>query len=280
MFNTYQKMLEMQRDKLAVVSINDNMSTFKYHRKVMYDYLWSDTNGTMECRGHTYDNTTGELIVAAPRKSFNYLENGNGKELDMKTKVQITKKYNGFLACVSSHNERFIVSTTGSTKSEFVKMAESVLPLDRYFHTPSYTDFYEIIHEDDPHIVDEGAQRAVYLGSRNKQGRILLTDLSSHMTLEDALEVAKQDRGEGFMMYVNDDYQKAYKLKSHYYVGKKKLMRMNSKNIDLMYNKNSVQSLPEMWSDVPRLIIKSFDKEQWKSFPEQERRKFLESIIK
>lgn len=119
MLNTYEQMLDLVNQKLATVSVNGNLSTFKYAKRVMFDYLWDTTPLLMDCRGHTYDNTTGEVVVAAPTKSFNYLENNWGRELQSDTKVQIAKKYNGFLACVSKHEGEIVVSTTGSTKSEF-----------------------------------------------------------------------------------------------------------------------------------------------------------------
>lgn len=283
MLNTYEQMLDLVKQKLATVSVNDNLSTFKYARRVMFDYLWDTNPLLMECRGHTYDNTTGEIIVAAPTKSFNYLENNWGRELQPDTKVQIAKKYNGFLACVSKHEGQIVVSTTGSTKSEFVAMAKSLLPVC-IEQLPSFaTDFYEIIHGNDPHIVDEGTFRAEWLGCRDKStGEVLAWGgLSDFMTRDEALQIAAKDKGEGFMMYAEGDYSKAYKLKTPYYVGKKKLMRMSKNNVDIMYKfpNTIVESLPEMWKHLPEIITVAFRKEEWTEMNDQERRKFLETII-
>lgn len=284
MLNTYEQMLDLVKQKLATVSVNDNLSTFKYARRVMFDYLWNTNPLLMECRGHTYDNTTGEIVVAAPSKSFNYLENNWGRELQPDTKVQIAKKYNGFLACVSKHEGEIVVSTTGSTRSEFVAMAKSLLPCsDPDAYECSTTDFYEIIHEDDPHIVYEGDFRAEWLGCRDKStGEVLAWgSLSDFVTRDEALQIAERDKGEGFMMYAEGDYSKAYKLKTPYYVGKKKLMRMSKNNVDTMYKfpKTVVESLPEMWKYLPEIIIVAFHKEEWAEMNDQERRKFLETII-
>lgn len=285
MLNTYEQMLDLVRQKLAVVSVNGNLSTFKYHKRVMFDYLWDTNPQLMETRGHTYDNTTGEIIVAAPRKSFNYLENNWGRELKPDTKVQIAKKYNGFLACVSKHNGEVVVSTTGSTKSDFVKMAQDVLSVSYVADpTPGVTDFYEIIHPSDPHIVNEGPTHAYRLGSRDKTtGKILhWHGLSEPMTRDEALEIAKEDKGEGFMMYAGGDYSKAYKLKTPYYIGKKKLMRMSKSAVESMYNRPEKTSgvLPEMWKELPFIITWNFCKEDWITMQDQERRKFLEIYIK
>lgn len=285
MLNTYEQMLELAKSKFATVSINGNLSTFKYHKRVMFDYLWGKNPLLMECRGHTYDNTTGQIVVASPRKSFNYLENNWGRELQPNTKVQIAKKYNGFLACVSKHEDKVVVSTTGSTKSDFVAMAKMLLPVSQHpdAFDSSITNFYEIIHTDDPHIVDDGPPRAQWLGCRDKHsGKIISwADLSDYMTRDEALEIASKDRGEGFMMYAEGDYSKAYKLKTPYYVGKKKLMRMSNKSVETMYNftKTTVESLPDMWKELPRIITSTFRKEDWIETAKQERRKFLESVI-
>lgn len=77
------------------------------------------------------------------------------------------------------------------------------------------------------------------------------------------------------------DYSKAYKLKTPYYVGKKKLMRMSKNNVETMYKhpKTVVESLPEMWKELPYYIVLHFPKEVWIEMQDQQRRKFLETII-
>lgn len=283
MFNTYDQMQKMVEDKLATVSVNDDLSTFKYARRVMFDNLWSDDNGTMECRGHTYDNTTGQLVVAAPRKSFNYLQNNWGKELTPHSIVHVAKKYNGFLACVSKHNDRVITSTTGSTKSDFVKMAEPLIAQRNWGPPPSHhcTDFFEIIHQDDPHIVDEGGPRAIYLGSRSKTNPSEFMWIGlMEMTFQEALDLAHEDRGEGFMVYANNDKTKPIKLKTPYYTGKKQLMRMNKNKVADMFRSPSstAQALPVMWGDAPYLIVKEYSVEDWADMDDQQRRAYLEKI--
>ena len=37
---TLQQQQELVKKGLAVAKTNNNLITFKYHRKVMYDYLW------------------------------------------------------------------------------------------------------------------------------------------------------------------------------------------------------------------------------------------------
>ena len=81
--NSYETMQRLVAAKLATVSTNGHLDTFKYARRVMFDYLWDTDPALLECRGITYDNRTGALVVAAPRKSFNYLENGWWKDVPL-----------------------------------------------------------------------------------------------------------------------------------------------------------------------------------------------------
>ena len=276
--NTYQQMLDLVAAGHAKVSINGKFSTFRYAKQVMFGYKWNDIPGIMECRGHTYDNTTGELVVAAPSKTFNYLENSNWADVPLSTQVVMFKKYNGFLACLSEYEGQKIVSTTGSTKSDFVKVAEKHLADEET--VTGITQFFEIIDENDPHIVDEGKPGAVFLGSRSLvNGHVLPYGNPIYCMLEEAIEIAKSDRGEGFMVYIKESPgDTPCKLKTPYYVGKKKLMRASAGAVNTMYNhtKDYAKSLPDMWKHLPELITSTINKEAWTTMQDQERRIIIE----
>ena len=285
-FPSYVQMQNLVSDKLATVSTNGHLDTFKYARRVMFDYLW-DTNELLhECRGITYDNRTGALVVAAPRKSFNYLENGWWKDVPLDTPVIAYKKYNGFMACVSKHEGTGHISTTGSTKSDFVRYAEEYIPAaNSTWLSDEFTLLYEVVHPDDPHIVDEPIG-AHYLGCRSKidgafipYGKLEDTYIG---TLKGILAIAEVNTSEGFMCYDlhNDpDRLAPAKVKTPYYVGKKKLMRLSKNNSAIMYNNpvKFAQTLPKMWQDVPLHIVAEFSKEQWDDLDEKYRRNYLEN---
>lgn len=288
MFNSYETMLKLVEQKLATVSVNGNLSTFKYHRRVMFDNLWNQHPETMECRGHTYDNTTGELVVATPRKSFNYLENGWWSDKSLETPVIAYKKYNGFMACVSKVGALPMISTTGSTKSDFVQMAEKYLLNKQFLATDSkITHLFEIVHPDDPHIVDE-LVGSHHLGYRDKKtGAFTPYGKTKDIylgTLKGILEIAEVNTGEGFMVYDlhNDPNRIApAKVKTPYYIGKKRLMRASKKHVELMYTDSqsySFNHLPEMWRNMPKYICGVYEKEHWISLSDQERRKVLETF--
>lgn len=279
MFLSYNDQNRLVNAGLARRSDNGNLSTFKYARKVMYDYLWDRYPELTECRGHTYDRTTSKLVVAAPRKTFNYLENNTWSEYMLDTPVLAYKKYNGFMACVVKYGEENVVSTTGSTKSQHVDWAKAVLP-SHVFN--NQTSVYEIILPQDPHIVDEGVVGSVYLGTRNsKTGDFWPSGGTRNMqikTLSDAIEFCRTDKGEGFMLY---DYNgNCCKIKTQYYVGKKKLMRMSASNVKQTWqNPELVQSsLPYYWNGVVQYILSTQQQEQWIQMADQERRKELEKF--
>jgi len=300
MFLTMQQQDQLVNQSLAKKKVNTELGlvTYKYAKKAMYKYLWNDHPELLECRGHTYDLITGELVVAAPRKSFNYLENGAFANKPLSTKVKLYKKFNGFMACVSNHNGRVIVSTTGSTSGPYVEMAK-----EKIFQTwPKYnistwgtngTWLFEICHENDLHIVDE-KPGAYYLGYRSKveskdyfTGQFKPTpcvaDLNyDAMTLEKAIEVANSVKHEGFMCY-DIETMEVCKLKSPYYTGKKKLMRMKDSNIDAMFDdpyKYIRTNLPESWMWFADIVTDYLSIDSWKAMTEQERRTYIEEMEK
>ena len=289
---TYEQQLELVKKKLAVVSRNEELGldTFKYHRRVMYDYLWAKHPEVMECRGHTYDYKTGEIVLAAPRKSFNYLEDGYWKDKPLSTEVHMYKKWNGFMATMSVYNGELIVGTTGSTKSEYAQWAKQEI-LKNYPAAPEWhrngksegTWLFEICVNQDPHIVKENIG-AHYLGFRNVNGihyepgeYTPVGGFKTVTTLEEAIKIAEEYKGEGFMIY--DSNGECCKLKSPYYVGKKKLMRMKDSAITKLWTTGKVDGLPEMWQNVSHDLVRTYSGNYWLELHEQDRRKVLEDLF-
>lgn len=288
MILTYEQQLELVAKKLATVSINGNLSTFKYAKKVMFDYLWDKYPELKECRGHTYDNTTGQIVLLPPTKSFNYLENGTWKDKPLDTPVMLFKKFNGFMASASSYKGKLIIGTTGSTKSDYAKLAQLHIGT-QYRATEDwpegYTWLFEICDPSDPHIVSDPVG-AHYLGGRSYDSNLPGTDIFTpvggyiaEITLSEALDLAKTDKGEGWMMYSKNTADMC-KLKTNYYVGKKKLMRMSTKNVDNMWdNPQAVEnSLPDCWKFAVGKILDKFVCNDWIIKNDQSRRAFLEEI--
>ena len=273
---------------LAIMKNDGKFTTFKYHRRAMYEYLWFNEYDLMECRGHVYDSVTKELVQAAPRKSFNYKENDIWwAAADLDTKVEVYKKINGYMACATLHKGELVVSTTGSTTSEYAQWARELIVKDYALYDIVIDEdtsiLFEVVVPQDPHIVEERIGLHL-LGFREKaNGNFHPCNPVGTMTLQEAINLADEDRGEGFMVYRADCKEKtaACKLKTPYYVGKKKLMRMTAKNVEVMYkNPNDITKLlPSMWNNVPFEILRMFTKEQWLSFNDQSRRVFLEDCL-
>lgn len=281
---------------LATKKINPDLGlvTYKYAKKVMYDYLWDKHPELLMCRGHVYDLKTGELVIAAPKKSFNYLENGTWKDKPLDTPVSIYKKYNGFMACATMHDGKLLVSTTGNTSGQYAEWAKEYIQnyynteLDRYrsgVMPHGITDLFEVIHPEDPHIVHEevGAQFLGWtsMASPDKfMPAIYEADNTQFTSLGEALEIVKTVKHEGFMVY-DEITGEVCKLKSPYYVGKKKLMRMTDKKIDGLFA-NPVQyfhnNMPQEWQWFIPVIKDCLTADIWKVMKEQERRAFIEGM--
>lgn len=286
---TLNNYLGLVNKGLATVSINDELSTFKYHRKVMYENLWSTEPLLLECRGITFNNQTGELVALPFRKSFNYLENGNWKDISLDSKVILFPKINGFMACATLYNKDILMSTTGSTKSPYAELAKKLF---KEYHDGSLMYFnksylFEIVDKSDPHIINE-EEGVHFLGSRNLETGNFTpnTRNSIYCSLDEALRLQKEDRCEGYMMYLENDldWLNPCKLKTDYYTGKKKLMRMPKNKVHEMYKDMSslsrVQnSLPNLYKDIPLYIIHRYTMQEWIDLPEQDRRVFIESFV-
>jgi hypothetical protein len=83
------------------------------------------------------------------------------------------------------------------------------------------------------------------------------------------------------MVYTLEDKMRLspVKIKSPYYVGKKKLMRASESAIDKMYGnpKEYANLLPSQWFDSVQAITVEFPKDYWKAMDAQSRRKCIEA---
>jgi RNA ligase len=278
-YSSLQQMQQLVADKLAIQKLyGDDLVMFKYSRKAMFEYKWFERPELMECRGHVYRLSTGERVVHAPRKCFNYLENDWWKYVPLNTEVRIDKKFNGYMACATKVDDNWLITTTGSFDSEYAKYAEQMIlnhPALESQHDVGCTLVFEICdNKFDPHIVEE-QDGAHFLGYRTYDGNWFpaTTDKTViFITLAEAIQFAERDRGEGYMVYqLSGDpfFSRPCKMKSPYYVGKKMLMRATP------YFKKD--RLPYMWHDVERIITNNYMWSDWCELPEQERRKFLEN---
>lgn len=234
----------------------------KYKKQVFFDNLWNTSDALLEARGHIEDSE-GNIVVRPFTKIFNRGENGTDIHRD--EHVLAIRKVNGFMAAatfVPAVND-VVVSTTGSTDSDFVGIAEKYIDerakeyirfLAKY--TDPMTFLFEICDESDPHIVPE-EYGAYLIGCRsvNKEDAYF-SDERIESTLDyiapylgakrpewftarfsDVVEQAKTCQHEGFVVYGLES-NTALKIKSPYYLllkliaRKRDIMALNKQKVD------------------------------------------------
>jgi hypothetical protein len=233
----------------------DGIFVLKYKRKVFYDNLWNEY--LEECRGTIVDDDFN--IVQYPfTKIYNYGIEAKAPKLDESTNVTAYRKINGFMAAVTWYKDDILISTTGSTDSDYVNYVREMIGEDiehyRFVmqHNAEYTYMFECCHPSDPHIVPE--ENGMYLLGVRKKEYASVVEVGDWMegaafllkcklpekynvTLGDLLQMSKKCKHEGFVFYTDDGL--SAKIKSPYYLVKKfvarnprtdKLMRSDIKN--------------------------------------------------
>jgi hypothetical protein len=238
----------------------DGIFVLKYKKKVFYDNLWNDY--IAECRGSIVD-ADFNLVSYPFTKIYNYGIEKEAPVLAPDTKVTAFRKVNGFMVACTLHNGKLLVSTTGSTDSDYVKMARELIDEEKYLDLcdrwQGYTFMFECIHKNDPHIVPE--KEGMYiLGYRENKwhtpvehdpfmlqemGRVLGCFVPEHFstTVGNLVEATKNVRHEGFVFYTEDGV--SAKIKSPYYLTSKWVARnpRTDKLVDL--NKDIKHNLDE-----------------------------------
>lgn len=296
---TIDRMDKLSMDGLALSKIDGNgFTTFKYHNKVFYNNLWSEHPDLLECRGIVFDKNC-EIAQRPFLKVFNLGENETGLGDDRPEDVLAVKKYNGFMAAGSFHKGELLVSTTGTTTSDFAlfakaKMKENSGIIDMMESQPDFTFVFEVCDASDPHIVQE--RDGVYLlGARHKQSGILLnykvtqiigeqynvpTPYSIECSMDDLQDyVMPSCKHEGFMVYDPSGSEMLFKMKSPYYLSKKAMMRMGRKMAGVMFDSPDEfrKRLDEEFYGLYDNILETCSKEFWMGMTEQERRYYIEA---
>lgn len=224
----------------------DGIYVLKYKKKVFYDNLWNDY--IAECRGSIVDADFN--LVAYPfTKIYNYGIEKEAPVLAADTKVTAYRKINGFMVACTWRNGDVLVSTTGSTDSDFVTMAK-----DRMLQHMSWPDWqlafssadmqgltvmFECVHPLDPHIIPEKPGMYV-LGYRENEWNsavghnpTVLREMGEmfkcyvpevyETTVGNLIEQTKNVRHEGFVFYTEDGA--SAKIKSPYYLTSKWVAR-------------------------------------------------------
>lgn len=264
----------------------------KYKKKVFFDDLWNEF--LEECRGTIVDEDFN--IVSRPfTKIYNYGIDKQSPKFADDTPVTALRKVNGFMVAMTWHNDDILVSTTGTTDSDYVKMAREFIDYEKFRHvlrsTTDFTFIFECVHPNDPHVVPEEA--GLYLlGFRAKSwdskihyqkfGVHPVADLlgchkveTFNTTVGELLVLSKTVKHEGFVFYT--DLGEAAKIKSPYYLTAKWVAR--NPRTDKLMRDDIKKQIDEEYYPLIDAIRANID--EYTAMDEQTRlawvRKFLEA---
>jgi hypothetical protein len=235
-----KKFVEENPKLVSMRPAGDSIFVLKYKKTVFYDNLWNEF--LEECRGTIVDSEFN--IVSRPfTKIYNYGIEDKAPKLLEDTIVDAYRKINGFMVAVTLHKDKLLVSTTGSTDSDFVGYAKEMIDTVLYEQVcrdyPGYTFMFECVHEKDPHIIPE-LPGMYLLGYRandwDSHVHIDPTQLSNlskefdtlpvphtRLTLGTLLKAVKLVKHEGFVFYADNGI--SAKIKSPYYLTSKWVAR-------------------------------------------------------
>jgi hypothetical protein len=244
----------------------DGIYVLKYKKKVFYDNLWNEY--IAECRGTIVD-ADFNLVTYPFTKIYNYGIEKEAPVLADDTKVTAFRKVNGFMVACTWYKGDVLVSTTGSTDSDYVKMAKEMMLTHQSWadwqlafnrsDMDGMTFMFECVHPDDPHIVPEKAgmyilgYRENEFGSKIGHDPFMLMELgrtfncfvpeSVTTNMARVKEMAKECKHEGYVFYTEDGV--SAKIKSPYYLTSKWVARnpRTDKLVDL--NKDIKHNLDE-----------------------------------
>ena len=224
----------------------DGIYVLKYKKKVFYDNLWNDY--IAECRGSIVD-ADFNLVSYPFTKIYNYGIEKEAPVLTDDTRVTAFRKVNGFMVACTWYNGDVLVSTTGSTDSDYVAMAKEMMvthmPWEDWqlaFCTADMqglTVMFECVHPNDPHIIQEKPGMYV-LGIRENSWRSRIGHSPGTLELMGKVfncyvpavfrvnigelkTMVKECRYEGYVFYTEDGV--SAKIKSPYYLTSKWVAR-------------------------------------------------------
>lgn len=232
---------------VSMKPVGDGIFVLKYRKKVFYDGLWN--NFLEECRGTIVDSDFN--VVSRPfTKVYNYGIEKQAPVLSDDTKVVAYRKVNGFMVAMTWYNNDILVSTTGSTDSEYVTMAKEMMLKHQCMEDWRFavrdaagtTLLFECVHPNDPHVVVE-EPGMYFLGWRENRWDSVVHgwsssgvwreyakyDLSCYsaesydVTIGELQKMVKECQSEGFIFYTPSGV--SAKIKSPYYLTSKWVAR-------------------------------------------------------
>jgi len=300
--------------KLATAQVDDTnmLRVFKYSKATFWNNSWGDSPWLTKARGIVLD-AAGDIRSHPFDKCFNLHEGGAGDDLADGTPLIAVDKLNGFLGIVSAHpfrKNQLLVHTQGGFGGPFVGYVNDFLPpqvaglLKKFFANQDVTLMFEVLHPEDPHIIDYPAsEHGLWLiGVRGKRlGDMPWTEDKvdeaavalgfrrpgwSRTTKKELLARCRDDSGltrvEGWMARADTPEQAfLFKLKTPYYLVTKFLGRLSVKKAAHLFGnpadfKKTVDE--EFYPLVDRLTACS-NKESFGRMSELERVDFVRTLV-
>lgn len=236
----------------------------KYKKSVFFKNAWDSF--LEHCRGAVIDKDFN-LIAYPFQKIYNFGIEERAPRIDPKTLVTAYQKINGFMVALTWYQDDILVSTTGSTDSDFVQLAKEMMLTHQSWHdwqvavasAKGQTLMFECVHPKDPHIIPE-IPGMYFIGSRTVEWNSTVSGFgvdaankwesfakgalncfapeSYVLPLEELLAKTKACRHEGFVFYTKD--QQSSKIKSPYYLTSKWVAR-NPRTNKLVDLKNDIK---------------------------------------
>lgn len=320
-FEAYSARYQLARDmnslvsqKMATAQVDgkNTMRVFKYSKDTFFRNRWTESDMLAKARGLVLD-AAGNIVSHPFDKCFNLHENGTGDDLDPSTPLVVPDKYNGFLGIVSKHpfeSNQLLVHTQGSFGGEFVGYINDFLTpevsgrLKKYLARNDVTLCFEVIHPDDPHIIEyEEQDHGLWLlGVRGKG----MDDLSwteenvdsaaqemglrrpawRRMTLAQLLEACRDETGlvkvEGWMAREDTAEQRhLFKLKTPYYLVTKFVSRLSSRKVGHLFGNPTdfKKNLDEEFFPLVDALVAKTTKDEFLQMEEPSRVAFVGKLV-
>jgi hypothetical protein len=257
-----KKFVEDNPKLVSMKPAGDGLFVLKYKKRVFYDNLWNEY--IAECRGSIVDEDFN-LITYPFTKIYNYGIEKEAPVLSDDTDVTAFRKVNGFMVACTWYKGDVLVSTTGSTDSDYVGYAKEMM----LTHAPwadwqmafantemqGITVMFECVHPIDPHIIPEKPGMYV-LGYREnvwhspiQHNPFALGDMAKMFNCFEAEDMhlslgflkshfVKNCKHEGYVFYTKDGV--SAKIKSPYYLTSKWVAR-NPRTDKLVDMKNDIK---------------------------------------
>jgi predicted kinase len=300
--------------KMASMQVNEDntLRVFKYSKDTFFHNRWGESEALFKARGLVL-NASGAIVSHPFDKVFNLHENGTGADMPGGTACIVVDKLNGFLGIVSDDPFKpsdLLVHTQGSFEGEFVGYVNSFIPgpvkgqLKKYLSRHNVTLMFEVIHPQDPHIIEYSPQEQGLwlLGVRGKgETDLAWTEAAvdeaakemglrrpnwGRMTKDELLAQCRNEEGlakvEGWMVREDSAEQlHLFKLKAPYYLVTKFLGRLSSKRIAHLFGspQDFKKTIDEEFYSLVDALSARLTKEQMLEMPEDKRVAFVRGLV-